>query len=246
MVTFDCTASRHDGVTLVTVHLRDIDVPTRVRIDHRLDGPLWPPRREGVPEAGWTDTGFDGVVGPENHTLGYATPATPADPVATLADAERVPDATPVGELTDDADSVVRHLGDPSPPADAVPAAAGGKPDATTPDDTDSGPPDHGSERAGATGSSAPAEGESPLPPAVASWLAEMDRRVAHAVALDRATTVPEATTAVAEAGGMAAVGELADAADERRLRALARRARRLADRRAGATVPAETLARLT
>jgi hypothetical protein len=244
MVTFDCTTSRHDGVTLVTVHLRDIDVPTRVRIDHRLDGPLWPPRREGVPEAGWSDTGFAGVVSPERHTLGYATPAPPADPAATLADAERLPDATPVGELTDDAESVVRHLGDPAPPADAVPAGSAEPDDATADADDTASPTDRPSENSDRRGEQAPPDDA--LPPAVASWLAEMDRRVAHAVALDRATTVPEATTAVRDAGGMAAVGELADADDERRLRALARRARRLADRRAGVTVPAETLARLT
>jgi len=72
-----------------------------------------------------------------------------------------------------------------------------------------------------------------------------MERRTDAAEALATAETVPEATTAVREAGGLDGVRELADAGDERRLRLVARRARRLADRRAGATIPVETLATL-
>jgi len=72
-----------------------------------------------------------------------------------------------------------------------------------------------------------------------------MARRTDRAEALAAADTVPEATAAVREAGGLAEVRALADAEDERRLRLVARRARRLADRRAAATIPAETLATL-
>lgn len=211
MVTLDWTASAHDGVTLVTVRLDDIDEPTRVHIASRLDGPVWPPRREGVPEAGWTDDGFDGVVGPGTAVLGYASPAPPAAPPAELVATEPVPDGR--DELTADPESVVRQLGDPSPPADAVPTASTfERPD---------------------------------LPAAVGPWLAEMARRADRAERLHGAETVSEATAAVRAAGGMAAVRDLAEADDAAQLRALARRARRLADRREGAAIPVDTLTAL-
>ncbi|MBX0295870.1 hypothetical protein [Haloarcula nitratireducens] len=231
MVSFDCTTIRHDGVTLVTARLRGIDEPTRVRVRNRLDGPVWPPRRRGTPEAGWTDSGFEAVVGPGSHALGYATPASPADPAAELCDVTPAPDAVPVGDRTETAADVVRELGDPSPPADAVPI------DAAT---------DEPSE----TRSRAPArspESSVRLPDEIDSWLVAMAHRVERAEALAAAETLQEATTAVGDAGGLAGVRTLADAAerDERRLRAVARRAEALADRRAAASVPVETLARL-
>lgn len=243
MVTLDWTTAHHDGVTLVTVHVRDIGVPTRVDIRNRLDGPVWPPRREGLPEDGWTETGFRGVVSPGSHTLGYASPADPAEPPVTLETAAPAPDEAPVGERIDGPAAVVRELGDPSPPVDAVPV-------------------DGNRETAGSDGSSNPgrppstAEAESArtradvdtaaLPEAVGPWLAEMARRVDRAAALDAADTVPAATTAVRDAGGLAGVRDIAGDQDEQRLRAVARRARRLAERRATADVPVETLSALS
>jgi len=269
MVTFDCSASHHDGVTLVTVHLRALETATRVTVRNCLDGPVWPPRTQGLPEAGWTATGFSGVLAAGSHALGYATPARPEETPAELADAVAVPDADPVGDRNDRPADVVRDLGDPSPPADAVPAtelATSSKPTEPAPlgDDSaasltsdgegpptpsasraagdDSGPGDHDGDRCV---SHAEADSTATLPPALGPWLAEMERRTDAAEALATAETVPEATTAVREAGGLDGVRELADAGDERRLRLVARRARRLADRRAGATIPVETLATL-
>ncbi|WP_277542299.1 DUF7857 domain-containing protein [Haloarcula laminariae] len=231
MVTFDCSASHHDGVALVTVHLRRLDVPTRVTVRNCLDGPVWPPRSEGLPEAGWSETGFSGVLAPGAHALGYATPAQPEGQPAELADAVAVPEADPIGARSGGPADVVRELGDPSPPADAVPAVEPRESPVAT-----------------AEASSAPgAEGDHPvrLPSAVEPWLAEMERRVDSAEALAAAETLPEATAAVRGAGGLAEVRALADDGDERRLRLVARRARRLADRRARATIPVETLSTL-
>ncbi|MDS0260342.1 hypothetical protein NDI56_13140 [Haloarcula sp. S1CR25-12] len=257
MVTFDCTTSHHDGVTLVAAYLRDIEVPTRVAVRNRLDGPVWPPRSEGLPEAGWTETGFSGVVGSGSTALGYATPAPPAEPPAELVDAVTVPDA----ERTETPADVVRELGDPSPPSDAIPAADG--PGTAAPRATDSlapavnqpttdGPETRGASLADAqdTDSSVEPAPDSPderaqLPSAVGPWMAEMARRVETAEALSAAETVPDATDAVRDAGGLAEVRALADAPDERRLRLVARRARRLAQRRSAATVPVETLSTL-
>ncbi|MBX0304169.1 hypothetical protein [Haloarcula salinisoli] len=273
MVTFDCSASHHDGVTLVTVHLRDIAEPTRVTVRNCLDGPVWPPRSEGLPEAGWTASGFSGVLTPGSHALGYATPARPEAPPAELADVTAAPE-TDTGETrsTSPAD-VVRELGDPSPPADAVPAAqlsppadavpaAESSPEPTAPgEDGDTQPTAERAESPttaatpvadedGAPGDRSPdsdAEGDhtAGLPPELGPWLAEMERRTDTAEALAVAETLPEATRAVNEAGGLDGVRALADAGDEAQLRRLARRARRLADRRARATIPVETLAAL-
>lgn len=255
MVTLDWTTSAHDGVTLVTVRLEEIDVPTRVRVESRLDGPVWPPRREGLPESGWTEDGFAGVVDAGTAVLGYASPAPPAEPPVELTEAEPVPDAEGRDALTTDPESVVRQLGDPAPPADAVPAESGGRAAPTEPTTSDApaggnatvapvptdGPGDDGSEPVGPGD-----DGEAPdLPPAVGPWLAEMGRRTDRAERLHEAETLPEATAAVRAAGGLEGVRELAAADDAEQLRALARRARRLADRRAAATVPVDTLAAL-
>ncbi|WP_324665100.1 DUF7857 domain-containing protein [Haloarcula sediminis] len=264
MVTFDCSASHHDGVTLVTVYLRGLAVPTRVTVRNCLDGPVWPPRTEGVPEAGWTEAGFSGVLAPGSHAFGYATPARPEGPPAELADAVAVPEADPAGERSDRPVDVVRELGDPSPPADAVPTAEqSGSPDtapgagAGSQPASDSGrAPDPASGAAGDDGgpgdygalsrSSDACDGHTAqLPASVGPWLAEMERRTDRAVALADAETLPEATTAVRETGGLTEVRALADAGDEAQLRLVARRARRLADRRAEATIPVETLSTL-
>jgi len=275
MVRFDCSVSHRDGVTLVAAYVRELDAPTRVDVRNRLDGPVWPPRSEGVPEAGWTDAGFAGVLAPGSHALGYATPASPAAPAAELVDAVPMPDADPVGELTDRPADVLRELGDPSPPADVVPVGPPSVDDASGPatshstasstepespmPDRERAPRPSASDSAGATQSpvsdtagsrvqqpGARADDEhARLPPALGPWMAAMERRTDTAESLAAAETVPEATAAVREAGGMTGVRELAEAADERQLRLVARRARRLADRRAGATVPVETLSSL-
>ena len=253
MVTLDWTTSAHDGVTLVTVRLEDIDVPTRVRIESQLDGPVWPPRREGLPESGWHDDGFAGVVS-GTAVLGYASPASPAEPPVELTEAEPVPEAEGREKLTADPESVVRQLGDPAPPADAVPTAA----------DERTGPAAGHSNTEATTGGGTTDElgstdasgddaverdgpdGETPdLPPAVGPWLAEMAHRTDRAERLHAAETLPEATAAVRDAGGLEGVRDLAAADDADQLRALARRARRLADRRAAATIPVDTLTAL-
>ncbi|QIO21394.1 hypothetical protein [Haloarcula sp. JP-L23] len=243
MVTLDCTTSHHDGVTLVALSLRDLDESTRVTVRNRLDGPVWPPRREGLPVTGWTETGFEGVVGPGDHALGYATPAPPADPPAVLDDATPAPNADGAGVSPESAADVVRELGDPSPPADAVPAGAAATTDADSCDavtESDAGP-------AARSTTAARPQTDGRVPAAVEPWLETMAARVEVAETLADAETLPAATAAVSEAGGLAEVRTLAEsgATDERRLRRLALRAAALADRRAAATVPVETLARI-
>lgn len=120
MASLTCTAEARDGVTLVTARIRGGPVAQRVRLADRLDGPVWSPRRRGVPEAGWRDDRFETVV-PAGGTvaLGYATPAPAADPPLAVVDSEVLPegDVDPVPTP----ERAIRDLGDPRPPRAAIP-----------------------------------------------------------------------------------------------------------------------------
>jgi hypothetical protein len=73
-----------------------------------------------VPESGWVDAGYDGVLEPSGRlALGYACPAAAAEPPVAVEDVGRVA-ADP--EPSVDAETAVRRLGRASPPRDAVPA----------------------------------------------------------------------------------------------------------------------------
>jgi hypothetical protein len=118
------------GVTLVAVRVRnDAPVARRVRVRNLLDGPVCPPRREGVPEAGWDEEGYEGVVPAEGSLgLGYACPASPsagdgsdADDGGPAVAVEPLGRADGDCETPTDAARAVRALGRARPPADAVP-----------------------------------------------------------------------------------------------------------------------------
>lgn len=129
MVTIETTADRRDGVTLVTATVTDEAAPTRVTVESRLDGPVWPPRRQGTPAAGWEEygggahgieekdgvTGFEGVVPADGRlAIGFATPGEPRDPPVDVTTVEPTDGAD--DELATPA-AVLRGLGDPSPPS---------------------------------------------------------------------------------------------------------------------------------
>jgi len=236
MVSLDCTSTRHDDVTLVTARVVGLSEPTRVTVSNCLDGPIWPPRCRGLPERGWDDDGFEAVLDAGTHALGYASPALPADPPAKLVDAEPAPEATATSDRTDTPEDVLRELGTPSPPADAVPVGG-----------TEGESRGQSSDGDRACNTRQRQQLPASLPDDVVAWLTELSRRVDRAEALADADSLDEATAAVREAGGMAGVNEIADraAADERALQELAARAEALARRRADATVPTETLSRL-
>ena len=254
MVTFDCRAERVDGVTLVTATVGDVTESTRITVRNCLDGPLWPPRKQGVPEAGWTEDGFAGVVGPGTHALGYATPAPPSDQPAELVCAEPAPTSSPADERLDSADAVLRELGDPSPPVDAVPTAesvqvaetpSAGPPGSAPERDIEAQP--EGSQQPVGSGTPPSQRSDQQLPDAVLRWLEAVARRVDRSERLAEADSLSTATASVRAAGGLSGVRTVAARGDtdEQMLRALARRAERLADRLAAATVPTETLSRL-
>jgi len=130
MVTLDWRLERSGGVTLVGLVV-DADRPCRVRIENRLDGPVWPPRRHGEPVAGWEDGTFTGRVPDDGTvTVGYATPAPVEEPPAAVVETEPATDAettvesrerTLAPEVESTPAGVVRALGDPVVPRDAVP-----------------------------------------------------------------------------------------------------------------------------
>ncbi|KAB1197507.1 MULTISPECIES: hypothetical protein [Haloferax] len=118
-------------VVLVTVTFENTDsVAQRVRLRNRLDGPVLPPRRAGVPEPGWDDDGFEGAVPAESTVaLGYASPIDGDSTPSSDTDPESVVDIDVLGRNPDtdtaavSSTDAIRRLGPSRPPADAVPAA---------------------------------------------------------------------------------------------------------------------------
>ncbi|PSQ00896.1 hypothetical protein BRC94_04960 [Halobacteriales archaeon QS_5_70_17] len=250
----DWTTARAGDATLVSVVLR-VDRPRRVRVTNELDGPVWPPRRRGAPAAGWDETGFEGRV-EKRRALGYATPAAPGEPpvdVEWLGPADDAPergtDRADVPSVDPTADGVVRALGDPRPPRDAVPSpgSSEGEPGAPGPTGPAADRPDGGgADRAADPAGDASTAGGSD-PRFGSESLDAIEERVGRAEALAGADTLPAATAAVEDAGGLAAVRELAARLDDdaAALARIERRARALRERVRSTEVPVETLERL-
>ena len=151
MASLDWHLTRTEDVTFVELLVRS-ERDERVRIESRLD-PVWPPRKQGVPAAGWHETGFEGVLSADEPlVLGYASPADPVEPPAEIIGQHPVSGSpedrqdsfdTPenrdsslrnLAGCTDDsfermdeetsARAIVRTLGGVAPPRDAVPLPA--------------------------------------------------------------------------------------------------------------------------
>lgn len=109
----------HEGVCLVALQVTNTGPARRVRVENELDGPVLYPRRSGQPEQGWDEDGFEGKIrAGETRPLGYACRARPAEPPARVAVHER----STGDDREPTATAVLRDLGDPRPPRDAVPA----------------------------------------------------------------------------------------------------------------------------
>lgn len=89
MVNVSVQSSRRSGVTVVHVVVQNHSSERRrVRLAVTCDGAVWPPRRRGVPEAGWDADGVTLTVAAGSvRGVGFATPATDVDvePVASTA-----------------------------------------------------------------------------------------------------------------------------------------------------------------
>lgn len=221
----DWSIDEVDAVAFVTFEVRNPHpVDRRVRLRNELAGPVLPPRRHGVPEAGWDRDGYEGVVPADGRAVGgYACPAPAKEPPVTLVDAERA-DGEPRPATPE---AAVRRLGPGTPPRDAVPPPSAksdtGKSQETTEDDR--------------TGSA---------PAGVESWLTEVEARVERAERLTGAS-VPTATVVLDSAGGLSGVDDLGERveADAALLRSVAERAQALAARAEDADPPLDALRRL-
>ena len=77
MLSLDYRVERTQSAVLVSCVLtNDHERPVVVRVNSRLDSPVLPPRRCGKPAAGWTASGYEGVVSASGRlTIGYACSA---------------------------------------------------------------------------------------------------------------------------------------------------------------------------
>lgn len=232
---------REGNPTLVELLVTNDQSPMRVRIANRLDGPVLPPRRRGVPASGWDDDGVTcTLTAGETRGLGYATPAPPADPPAEIVRTEPVvpdengsksaadgpdgPNGANVPDVAASPEGVVRSLGDPRPPRDAVPVGS----DESTP-----------------TESTEPADGT--VPESVDEWLSETAERVSRAERLAEARALAVAGEELVAVGGVAGARRLAGQVerDAAVLREVAERAEALAGRAETVDVPLDAYRRL-
>jgi len=244
----DWSVDREGDASLVGFRVRnDGAVPRRVRIESRLNGPLLPPRRGGVPEAGWDAAGVTAVLDPGERTaFGFAALADPVDPPVEIANVEPVSsDADEAHETaaggTDLARAAVRDLESYRPPRAAVDGAEGRH-----------GTPDAGgdAERVAARVERDPDQSATPESPrgsaaggGVDAWFAAVEARIERAERLTDAD-LAAATTVVEEVDGLDGAGALDErvAADAERLRAVRDRAAALADRAEESEIPVEAL----
>lgn len=256
MVTLDWQLTHAGEATLVELVVTS-DANRRVEIESTLK-PVWPPRRRNRPAAGWDDTGFEGVVtAGEPLVLGYASPADPAEPPATVVETGPVPDT---GDETPTPEELVRSLGEAAPPRDAVPSS-GDQSTGARQDNLWSGPDRPGTETetetsdAGTneetdTGQSGPAETQHAVDQtpgaAVDAWLAAVEGRLETAERLAAVETAAEARAAVDDAGGIEAVQTLCERLDADRDRIERLDAGDLGERVDGVEVPLSALERLT
>ncbi|WP_436346631.1 DUF7857 domain-containing protein [Natronorubrum sp. FCH18a] len=96
MVEVDWETDRRDGVTFVTVTVANTrTTPQTVRLESRLDGPTWPPRRDGVTAPEWDGGVWEGTVEPgRRRGVGFASPASPTEPPIEVLEVSRVSEAT--------------------------------------------------------------------------------------------------------------------------------------------------------
>lgn len=231
MTNVEWTVERSDGVAFVSVVVSS----TRgrlVRVRPRVEDDVLPPRSRGIPESGWSDGEVTASVSPDRPlAVGFATRGAVDEPPVSV---------TPVdGEPETSATDLLHRLGDPRPPAWAVPSV-------DVPDVA-------GSKAcvAGKTDGRMSQEDATTNPPAsVEAWLADVTARIEQVKALSEASSVGKAADRLDEHGGLAGVDALLATveADVASMRSVARRLETMADRgeQARDDVPVASFRRLS
>lgn len=117
-VVLETETERREGVTLVTATVRNaLTTPQVVRLEHRLDGPIWRPSKRGIPDPEWEGEAWRATLPPgRSRGVGFASPADPVDPPLVVETARRATAA-------DDGrspESVLAELDDWKPPRSVV------------------------------------------------------------------------------------------------------------------------------
>lgn len=244
------TTRTNDDVTLVEVVVTNNGPPRRVRVSNELDGPVWPPRTQGIPATGWSEYGYEGPV--ENRrVLGYATPASAVDPPVSVEWLEKVGEEKQcshhptVPSIDPTPNSVCRTLSDPRPPRDAVPMVESAVENVDESEQTEQVKQTERTQHRGRTQRRPEIDTEDET--AVESLFGPIEGRIEDGEMLTAVETLPDATWAVETVGGLAAVSDLMTALDGDRetLRAIEKRAARLRERAETVDVPVDTLERL-
>lgn len=234
MIDLDWRVHETDGVALVAAVVQNA-APTqrRIVVDPRIDGAVLPPRRRGLPERGWSDEGFAGVVPAEGRiALGFASRGELEDPPVAVLDEGRAPQEGTTASRADGTTptDVLRNFGSPVPPRDAVPN--GSLESGSSRDRRSGGYHVRGAVNEPPETTRSDGLGAREIPAPVIDWLDDVASRVDRAERLAKDRDLEGAATAVESVGGIAAVEQLVEAlgADEAVLRAVADRATELAD----------------
>ncbi|ELY36605.1 DUF7857 domain-containing protein [Natronorubrum tibetense] len=117
MVEVDWETDRREGVTFVTAIVANTQTtPQTVRLENRLDGPTWSPRRNGITAPEWDGDVWEGTVEPgRRRGVGFASPSPPTEPPLEVLEVSRVSDAT-----TATADEVLAELDGWAPTPDVL------------------------------------------------------------------------------------------------------------------------------
>ena len=235
MATLDWHHTRTGGVTLVELQVTT-EHAASIRIESELT-PVWPPRQQGVPAAGWEGNSFETAVTADDRLIvGYASPAEPDGQPATVESrpADSAGAGPEVGPQT-----LLRALGEAKPPRDLVPETEpeGGQGDQRETSTTD--------EQLSAA-SPARTAGDEPNR-AVESWLGAVETRLRTAERLASLESAEQAAAELDAVGGIDGVRQLQSqlAADREQLARLSERQRQLSDRLERVDIPAGVLERV-
>ena len=91
MVDRETNVKRTSGVTTVRIVLTNTNsTPQTVRLRNRLEGPVWPPQRNGVVDPQGDDDTWEGTIQPGRSCgVGFASPSPPTDPPVEIVSSER-------------------------------------------------------------------------------------------------------------------------------------------------------------